>query len=154
MFRLSAMLIMGIALGYGMFFTRLEGRSIASHLLEVVESPVVQDKLNLVGREGSRALRDKLSGALPRNLPGLSRLLPESPGSLAADEPPPALLLPSLSRPAAPAAPGALRPRSVVGPGTPKPAHAAHSSRDRQALGRLIERAHQAPPSTEGTAVK
>ncbi len=66
MLRLLSTLLLGIALGYCMFFVRLEGRSIAAHLGDVWSSPVVQQKVRLVEREVPRALKGSLPQKLPR----------------------------------------------------------------------------------------
>ncbi len=66
MLRMITTLALGMALGYCLFFVRLEGRSLASHATDIWKSPVVQQKVKLVEREIPRALK----GSLPAHLPG------------------------------------------------------------------------------------
>lgn len=55
-----------LALGvYVLFFVTLDGRSVASHLAEVWQSPVMQEKVGLVKRGVEDKLREELAKSAP-----------------------------------------------------------------------------------------
>jgi hypothetical protein len=78
MFRLFSTLVLGMALGYCMFFVRLEGRTVAAHLGDIWSSSVVQDKVRLVEREVPKALRGTLDEGVPSQAPKRPQVLPHS----------------------------------------------------------------------------
>jgi hypothetical protein len=89
--RLFSTLVLGMALGYCMFFVRLEGRTVAAHLGDIWASSVVQDKVRLVEREVPKALRGTLAEGVPSQAPKRPPLSPHGSPSHLRSRPTPSI---------------------------------------------------------------